>query len=169
VPPFPLASITSSPGRRLYLAHTRLRQRVSDQFRLSGHPITTEEWALLCHLVELGTLTQAELAARTEKDGPLTSRLVDSLEEHGYVQRCVSPDDRRSRIVELTKDGRAAQASLSKIAADVLGMAFDGVSERDFKAFIHVLDHLIERLPPRNTCATQPCQTGKGVGSHGKT
>jgi DNA-binding MarR family transcriptional regulator len=139
-----------------------MRQRVSDQFRLSGHAVTTEEWALLSHLVEFGSLTQAELAARVEKDGPLTSRLVDSLEAHGYVQRCVSPEDRRSRIVEITKDGRAAQASLTKIAAEVLATAFDGVSERDFKAFIHVLDHLIERLPPRNTSAPAPSPPRQG-------
>jgi len=37
-----------------------------------------------------------------------TTKVVDRLEERGYVRRLPDPDDRRATIVEITEEGRAA-------------------------------------------------------------
>lgn len=55
------------------------------------------------------------------------SKLVDRLERDGLAHRSPNPDDRRSMLVALTRDGEAAheKASVaeSKSLEDVLGMA----------------------------------------------
>lgn len=53
-----------------------------------------------------GPLTMRELAEALSTDKPYLTLIVDSLEELGLVTRTISPQDRRSRIVELTETGR---------------------------------------------------------------
>jgi DNA-binding MarR family transcriptional regulator len=43
-------------------------------------------------------------------DASYVTGLVDSLEEKGYVERRVSPTDRRVKLVHVTRAGQAAQA-----------------------------------------------------------
>ncbi|MEV6210222.1 MarR family transcriptional regulator [Kitasatospora sp. NPDC051914] len=47
-----------------------------------------------------GAMTPGELSARTGLTTGPTTRLVDRLEQAGYVRRAPSPDDRRKVIVE---------------------------------------------------------------------
>ncbi|QKG22047.1 MarR family winged helix-turn-helix transcriptional regulator [Actinomadura verrucosospora] len=47
-----------------------------------------------------GAMTPGELSARTGLTTGPTTRLIDRLEEAGYVRRVPSPDDRRKVIVE---------------------------------------------------------------------
>jgi MarR family transcriptional regulator, organic hydroperoxide resistance regulator len=145
-PTFSVAPINGSPGRKLYQAHMRMRQQLTNLFQGSGHGITTEAWAMLSQLWEEDGLSQTELGHRLEKDGPFTSRLVDGLEAQGYLQRRMSDDDRRSRVIALTAKGRAARPALTKIAMRALTNAFEGVPARDYAAFIRTLDHVIRRL-----------------------
>ncbi|WP_433247726.1 MarR family winged helix-turn-helix transcriptional regulator [Streptosporangium sp. CA-135522] len=48
-----------------------------------------------------GAMTPGELAVRTGLTTGPTTRLIDRLEQAGYVRRVPSPDDRRKVIVEL--------------------------------------------------------------------
>ncbi|WP_431040487.1 MarR family winged helix-turn-helix transcriptional regulator [Streptomyces sp. P1-3] len=47
-----------------------------------------------------GAMTPGELGALTGLTTGPTTRLIDRLEQAGYVRRCPSPDDRRKVIVE---------------------------------------------------------------------
>ena len=145
-PRFSVAPINGSPGRKLYQAHTRMRQQLTNRFHGSGHAITTEAWAMLSQLWERDGLSQVELGRRLEKDGPFTSRLIDGLEAQGYVQRRMSGDDRRSRVIALTAKGRSSRTALTKIAMRSLADAFDGVPPQDLAAFIRTLDHIIHHI-----------------------
>lgn len=62
-----------------------------------------------------GPLTMRELAHQLLTDRPYTTVLVDDLEQRGLVSRTVHPDDRRSKVVTVTDEGRAAAELASKI------------------------------------------------------
>lgn len=64
-----------------------------------------------------GPMTMRELALQLLTDRPYTTVLVDDLEERGLVSRTVNPDDRRSKLVAVTDEGRAAAELASKILA----------------------------------------------------
>ncbi len=144
--PITLFPISSSPGRKLHRAHNLLRQGLTQGFHAAGHEITTEQWALLSHLWEEDGLSQLELGDRLEKDRPTLSRMVDLLEEGGYVTRRPSPADRRVRRVELTTQGRRAQAPLTRVATRFLQGVFEGLPGSAVAAFVRTLDHVIARL-----------------------
>ncbi|WP_433467368.1 MarR family winged helix-turn-helix transcriptional regulator [Spirillospora sp. CA-128828] len=60
-----------------------------------------------------GAMTPGELSARTGLTTGPTTRLIDRLEQAGYVRRVPSPDDRRKVIVEPV----AAPAELDRVMA----------------------------------------------------
>src|SRR5215211_416267 len=102
----------------------------------SGRP-DREAWALLSSLVypppfaaiareldlrpaAFGTLrmldrprTMSEVASALECDNSNVTGIVDSLEEKGLAQRRASEQDRRVKLIDLTKEGRRVHARLS--------------------------------------------------------
>jgi DNA-binding MarR family transcriptional regulator len=54
-----------------------------------------------------GPLTQRDIATRLMMDKPYTSIVVTELEEKGFVTREAVADDRRVRLVTLTRSGKA--------------------------------------------------------------
>ncbi|MCP9950162.1 MarR family winged helix-turn-helix transcriptional regulator [Actinomadura madurae] len=60
-----------------------------------------------------GAMTPGELSARTGLTTGPTTRLIDRLEQGGYVRRVPSPEDRRKVIVEPV----AAPADLDRVMA----------------------------------------------------
>ena len=64
--------------------------------RLVEHNLTRVKWLALGILQKRGALTQSELSERMELGAPSVGRLVDRLEERGFVMREQDPDDRRS-------------------------------------------------------------------------
>ena len=62
-----------------------------------------------------GPLTQRELSGALMTDAPYTSVLVDDLEQRGLVEREVNPADRRSKLVRITRAGRAVARKAQRI------------------------------------------------------
>jgi DNA-binding MarR family transcriptional regulator len=62
--------------------------------------------ALLSTLADRGPLSQSELAAITHVNRSIMVKLVDDLEQHGWVTRGRNPGDRRSYALEVTDRGR---------------------------------------------------------------
>jgi DNA-binding MarR family transcriptional regulator len=143
---FARISIEDSPGRKLYLAHTRLRQCLSHRFKEGGFDLSVEGWVFLSHLWRSDGLTQTEVGERMEKDRHFTSRLVDFLEEHGYLRRRASRSDRRVRELALTAKGRAAQMPLMRIATGLLDDVFAELGSDELVRFVATLDQIITRL-----------------------
>jgi DNA-binding MarR family transcriptional regulator len=62
-----------------------------------------------------GPLTHRQIAELNQTTGPYISLIVDKLEEHGLVERGPHPDDRRRKLVSLTRNGLAAIATAEAI------------------------------------------------------
>ncbi|MCX5211028.1 MarR family transcriptional regulator [Kitasatospora sp. NBC_00240] len=95
---------TDQPG--LPSDASRIYRRYLSAVMLHGHAGAracdlgaTDLYAL--NILELsGAMTPGELATRTGLTTGPTTRLIDRLEQAGYVRRTPSPDDRRKVIVE---------------------------------------------------------------------
>lgn len=88
---------------RLRVAVLRLSRRLRSH-DLAG--LTLSQLSTLTCVGQAGPLRLSDLAA-AERIAPSTlTRLVNVLEERGYVQRQASPDDARAFLVTLTEGGR---------------------------------------------------------------
>ncbi|MDQ0597640.1 DNA-binding MarR family transcriptional regulator [Streptomyces canus] len=87
----------------------RLGQRSGQLFNafLQESGLRLRHYALMRFLAGSDGALQRELSNRLGYDPSAIVGLVDDLEKLGLAERRPSPDDRRSRIVVLTEDGRA--------------------------------------------------------------
>lgn len=112
---------------RVYQASRNEMYRV---FRAQGEDITPEQWAVLIRLWERDGVAQSELSDATFRDAPTMSRIVDSMERQGLIERRQHPDDGRVRVIHLTRRGKGLEKKLVPLVeAIVAGMA-DGIDER---------------------------------------
>lgn len=86
-------------------------------------------------------LLMSELAESLGIDRPNATTLVDSLEEQGLVRRRPHPTDRRAKLVEATRKGKA----LARRADEILGTppaALTALDPQDLDALVRILDRI---------------------------
>jgi DNA-binding MarR family transcriptional regulator len=84
------------------------------------------------------SLSMGDLAAALDIDRPNATVLVDELEEQGLVNRRPHPTDRRAKLVEATRKGKA----LARRAETILGTPppeLAEIDEKDLEALRRIL------------------------------
>jgi DNA-binding MarR family transcriptional regulator len=138
---------TKEPKTGLGILAARLLFAVQDELyaRLeeAGYgDLTRLHGAVIAHLDDEGTRA-TELARRSGRHKQVIGRIVDELEDLGYVERRPEPGDRRAKLVVPTKRGRAAIrfcddviAEIERREAEVLGKAAYGDFRRNLRAVV---------------------------------
>jgi DNA-binding MarR family transcriptional regulator len=124
----------------------RVKQFAQQRFKELGFNITVDQWIVLKHLYGNQEMKQNELAELLFKDNPTLTRIIDLLCDKGLTVRKVHPNDRRSFIVSLTKEGHKKVEQLNPKIKDIRLKAWEGLSERDFNQFKKVLDTIYQNL-----------------------
>jgi DNA-binding MarR family transcriptional regulator len=98
--------------RKVNLQGSFLGQTVAIRFGLSESDIETLE-----QLIDMGASTAGKLAEVTGLTSGAVTRVIDRLEQAGYVRRVPDPADRRRVIVEVVPEKVAAvQAALNRVS-----------------------------------------------------
>ncbi|MEU9862940.1 MarR family transcriptional regulator [Streptomyces sp. NPDC047971] len=92
-----LAAMVVPLGRTLLAA---------EQPVLDAHGVTMWAYAVLLHLDETPIRTQAALAEAIRADKTRIIAVLDDLETRGLIERRPDPQDRRARLLSLTREGR---------------------------------------------------------------
>jgi len=111
-----------------FLLHdtTRLIRR-RFEMRAAELGLTSSQWRLVVHLMRNGPMPQARLADLLEIEPISVSRLVDRMQEAGWVVREPDPNDRRVRIVSVTDKTRATVAQAKDITDTIYAQALKGL------------------------------------------
>ena len=83
----------------------RLARRLR-QLRDDSHELGSNQLSAMSVLLNQGDLTMGELAAEELMQPPSMTRIVNGLEQRGYVARRPDPRDGRQCLVTLTRAGR---------------------------------------------------------------
>ena len=124
----------------------RVKQYAQQKFKDLGFNITVDQWIVMKQLHANGSMKQNELAELLFKDNPTLTRIIDLLCDKGLTLRTIHPDDRRSFIVSLTKEGVKKIELLSPKVKNIRLKAWDGLSERDFNQFKKILNTIYQNL-----------------------
>lgn len=107
---------------------------------------------------ESRTLRQTALADAMGLSLSRVSRLIDALEERGYVARRPCPGDARATNVELTTARLAiARRAQDSVFAFVQSRFFDGLSEAEVRTLASVFTRLVTRGGPGAGIDAEPC------------
>jgi len=88
----------------LSLAVVRLARQL--RFRRPDSPVSLSQLSALSTLDKEGPITPGALAIRERVRPPSMTRVIASLAELGFVDRCAHPDDGRQVLVSVSSAGR---------------------------------------------------------------
>src|SRR5918996_3280086 len=139
-------SLDDSYGYLINLAAQRLKYELHQTFQAKGYDITPEQWAVLNRLWEEDGLSQVELAERTFKDKPGTTRILSLLEKKGIVLRRRDAEDGRVMHVFLTKIGKDLKEKLILCAEEVLVKSGQNLTKEEVSQFKQILRKILANL-----------------------
>ena len=101
--------------------------------------LTRSQWWVLNHLFRNNGVTQSELAELLEVEKPTLGRLLDRLEQKGWVRREADANDRRAKRVFLTQEVEPAIKAMRTAAAGMRRDAVAGLSAEQQERFVDSL------------------------------
>ncbi|MFT3849016.1 MAG: MarR family transcriptional regulator [Propionivibrio sp.] len=84
-------------------------------------------------------LSASELARRLEHDAGALTRLLDKMQERGFLRRHSCPDDRRSVEISLTDAGRMLARPLRAISEQLTALAFSDLNDDEITTLMALL------------------------------
>ncbi len=130
-----------------YLVRRLLQLMVENvETRFTGETITFSQFLALVSLNADETRTAADVARFLGHDAGATTRLIDQLEERGYLVRLRSTADRRVVDLTVTPAGKAmirrCAATAARFHADLLG----DLPPAELAKLMSQLSRLVEKL-----------------------
>lgn len=119
--------------RRLHQQSTQVFQA---RTQAAGFELTSVQFAALDAVAQQPGIDQASLAATISFDRATIGGVVDRLEQKGLIERTVSPDDRRARLLQLTAAGRRQLAALRPVVEALQAEILAPLSARERAAFL---------------------------------
>jgi MarR family transcriptional regulator for hemolysin len=111
----------------------RLMRTAFDR-RVRGLGLTRSQWLVINRLYRRPGATQSELAEMLEVEKATAGRMVDRMENKGWVERRADAADRRVNRLFLTAEADLIQVQLAQIAdrtvEDALGLLSPGEREQ---------------------------------------
>ena len=138
--------LEDSFGYLINIAAQRLKYELHKSFQERGYDVTPEQWVVLNRLWEQDGLSQVELAERTFKDKPGTTRILNLLEKKKLVVRRPDESDGRVLRVHLTKSGWDIKEKLVKCAEAVLQKGSQDLTKEEITQFKLLLNKLLRNL-----------------------
>ena len=121
----------------------KLRSTQRQTMRVAG--LTPPQYVVLDALAKRDRRPLKELAETAHCTRATITGIVDVLERKGLVTRRPNPDDRRSLLVSLTKEGLALQRSTPTLE-DMLQGCCSGLGPDEADQLTHLLTRLDESL-----------------------
>lgn len=130
----------------IHACYQQIRSATYKEFLAHGLELTPEQWIVLVQLWTKDGQSQSALSELTLRDPPTMSRILDTMQKGDLVTRVVDEQDARSRLVRLTKTGKALQAKLVPVAKKLVARLEHDISERDLETTHRTLAKMLQNL-----------------------
>lgn len=143
-----------------------LRKKFDQRARALG--LSRSQWQVLVHLSRHEGINQSGLAEILEIENITLGRLIDRMEEAGWVERRADRNDRRARLLYMTEKVAPVMEQMRGLAEETRNEALDGLASADREALIDALTqvraNISERTPTRP--AAPASRAKKEAGGH---
>ncbi|MBV9453417.1 MAG: MarR family transcriptional regulator [Rubrobacter sp.] len=136
--------------RRMSATSTRHVAMLAQKMNLSPIEVTAMQ-----HLQNTGGLTSGQLAERLFLTSGAITGLADRLEDAGYLERVLNPDDRRSRLLLLTSEGIQEIMRHLGPFIEEMEQAIAGLSPEERESIGRFLETVIVTMDPLEAKATE--------------
>ncbi len=125
-----------------------MRKRVDQRARALG--LSRSQWQVLAHLSRHEGINQSGLAEILEIENITLGRLVDRLQEAGWVERRPDPGDRRARLLYTTAKVAPVMERMRGLADATIEEALAGLGPAQRSALLDTLVQVRGNLSERN-------------------
>ena len=119
-------------------------QEFGKQMQAMGHDLTPVQFAALDAVNTYPGIDQAGLAEKIAYDRATIGGVVERLVKKNYVERGISPTDKRARVLTLSETGRQLYETVTPVVAALQDDILSGLSEEERKLFINLGLKVIE-------------------------
>lgn len=117
--------------------------------RVRGFGLTRAQWQVLAVLRRQEGVNQAGLADALDLEPITVGRLIDRMEEAGWVERRPDAADRRAHRLYITERARPMMVQLETIGDGVIDEAFSGLSQAERDGLLDLLVRIRGNLSER--------------------
>lgn len=135
-----------TPGLGLLLHDASRAVRKRFEARSAAFGLSSAQWRMMLHVCKMGCATQSRFADLLEIEPISVSRLLDRMEEQGWVTRENDPSDRRAKLIKPTVKALEAFNHIKSIADDVYADALAGLSDDQCRELMTGLSAIIFNL-----------------------
>lgn len=151
-PIFPFQQPEENSGYLLWQVSMRWQLRMNQQLRVVG--LTLTQFSLLAGLYWLDrqgkAVTQQRLADYANTDKMMTSKVLQTLEQKGLIERLSNPQDGRAKFLRLTPAGQLLLGQANALVEQV-DVAFFAPVASQALAFNQLMQRLVTgSSPPGN-------------------
>jgi DNA-binding MarR family transcriptional regulator len=124
----------------------RARKALAREFdrELAALGLNSAQALVIVLIAEGIACTAADIAGELSHDPGAMTRLVDKLEEAGYLRRVPRERDRRASDLELTGAGRRLHGEVRRVQVSVLNRMLRGFSRAEARALERLLKRLLD-------------------------
>lgn len=126
--------------RRLHQLSGQVFQRHTEE---AGFELTPVQFSALHTLRANPGVEQAQLAALIAYDRATLGSVLDRLEKKGYIQRAVSPTDRRAREVRLTDAGLALVEAATPVVEALQAEIAQGLDDKERGLLVNLMRKVV--------------------------
>ncbi|HET7300456.1 MAG TPA: MarR family transcriptional regulator [Oleiagrimonas sp.] len=135
-----------SLGILLGLVKSELVRALEQEIAEQGVELRFSQVQALKRLHLVGPMSAGELARALGHDGGALTRLLDQLEEKGYLRRKPDPQDRRALRIELTTTGKRLCQELRGCSDRVMNAAQKSLGKDERRHLIDYLQRILTTL-----------------------
>jgi DNA-binding MarR family transcriptional regulator len=126
----------------------RLYGKRYDDLAKSSLELTRAQCRIIAYLAHYGDMNQVSLAQRLEVAPISAGRMLERLEESGWVVRMANPNDRRELQVSLTPKAESVLAAARRVGDEVQAEALAGFTPEEAEQFSQMLQRVRANLGP---------------------
>jgi MarR family transcriptional regulator, transcriptional regulator for hemolysin len=119
------------------------------------HGITRAQLLILARLEQEPEISQNELACAAEVTPTTIARLVDRLEQLGFVKRCADPEDRRIWRLQLTPAAMPLLSEVGRFRAKLRSVMTKGLDPQTIDLMVAGLRRMKANLAQRLAAAAE--------------
>ncbi|QKF58296.1 MarR family winged helix-turn-helix transcriptional regulator [Aliarcobacter lanthieri] len=132
------------------LNKTALMSKTIFAKKIKEFDITPEQWSIIFRVVEAEGLTQKEISDSTYKDQANITRMIDRLEEKGFLQRQPNKTDRRISNIYPTKKAIDIVDDIALCSLNFNKELTKDFSKDEKKQLINLLNRVYKNLEKDN-------------------
>ncbi|MBL7982029.1 MAG: MarR family transcriptional regulator [Flavobacteriales bacterium] len=137
-------NLSEELSRTLGTTMRSLARLVALELDRSELGIRLPQFGVLDFLLTNSRAVQTDLANHFAKDKSAMLRQLDEMEEAGWIERQMDPNDRRRKNLVVTRSGLDVHKKVAKLRSKVFAQVLEGVSEKEVAACLKVLNTMNE-------------------------